>query len=100
MAMPSWDEFMVPALKVLTDGQTMPRRELIEQTVAAVGLTADQREERFTSGELRYVNRVGWAQSYLDRVGAIERPSRGIYRITDLGRQLLVMYPFASVRRT
>lgn len=93
MSMPSWDEFMVPVLRALSDGEARQRRELMERTATTSGLTADQREERFTSGEQRYLNRIGWAQSYLDRIGAIERPSRGIYRITDLGRQLLKTYP-------
>lgn len=93
MSMPSWDAFMVPVLKVMTAGYPRPRRELIEAVATLVGLTEEQREECFASGEQRYINRIGWAQSYLDRVGAIERPSRGIYLITDLGRQLLATYP-------
>ncbi|WP_328527619.1 restriction endonuclease [Nocardioides sp. NBC_00368] len=93
MVMPSWHEFMVPVLRVLEDGQTRQRRDLFEAVAAHVGLTAEQREERFTSGEPRYTNRIGWAQSYLDRVGAIRRPARGVYEITDLGRQLLATHP-------
>lgn len=46
-----------------------------------------------TGGEAKYQNRVGWALSYLDRVGAVERPSRGIYRTTVLGQTLAAKFP-------
>lgn len=93
MAMPSWHEFMVPVLRVLEDGQPRPRHELNEEVATYAGLTDEQREERFTSGELRYTNRIGWAQQYLNRVSAIRRPTRGVYEITDLGRRLLAEHP-------
>jgi len=37
--------------------------------------------------------KIGWVASYLNRVGAIQRPSRGRYLITPLGRQMLDTHP-------
>lgn len=41
------------------------------------------------SGQAAYVNRVGWAVTYLVQAGAIRRPQRGVAEITDRGRALL-----------
>ena len=89
--MPTWDQFMAPMLRVLSDGATRRLRELRE-LVAAEALTPDQRAEVLPSGESKSDNRIGWAASYLARVSAIERPARGEYVISDLGRRLLVTH--------
>ena len=86
-AMPTWEEFNVPVLTVLSDGATRTLRELRRDVADAVGLTAEQRAETLASGQLRADNRIGWAASYLNRVDALHRPSRGRYEITDFGRE-------------
>jgi restriction system protein len=91
--MPTWEEFNVPVLTVLSDGATRTLRELRRDVADAVGLTAEQRAETLASGQLRADNRIGWAASYLNRVDALHRPSRGRYEITDLGRELLQQHP-------
>lgn len=91
--MPTWEEFNVPVLTVLSDGATRTLRELRRDVADAVGLTAEQRAETLASGQLRADNRIGWAASYLNRVDALHRPSRGRYEITDFGRGLLQQHP-------
>lgn len=90
---PTWDGFNVPVLQVLSDGATRSLRELRREVADHVGLTAEQRAETLPSGQLRADNRIGWAVSYLNRVDALDRPSRGQYVITELGRQLLRDHP-------
>src|SRR6218665_2341598 len=99
LVMPSWDQCMVPVLRVLGDGASRQRRDLFELPADDVGLTPDQRLEGGAAGEPKYQNRVGWALSYLDRVGAIERPSRGVYRITPLGTDLASQFPSGITER-
>lgn len=91
--MPTWEEFNVPVLTVLSDGATRTLRELRRDVADAVGLTAEQRSESLASGQGRADNRIGWAASYLNRVDALHRPSRGRYEITDFGRELLRQHP-------
>ena len=91
--MPTWEEFNVPVLTVLSDGATRTLRELRRDVADAAGLTAEQRAETLASGQLRADNRIGWAASYLNRVDALHRPSRGRYEITDFGRELLQQHP-------
>ena len=91
--MPTWDEFMAPALRVLSDGSTWSLRELREAVILAEGITEEQQADALGSGQPKIANRIGWAVSYLTRVGALERPRRGQYVITDVGRQLLAEHP-------
>lgn len=93
VAMPTWDQFMAPVLRVLRDGQVRRRRELYGIVADEERLSDEQRADVLSSGQFRYENRIGWATSYLTRVGALERPARGQYVITDVGRQLLRDHP-------
>lgn len=90
---PSWDRFMVPVLEVLSDGSTVQIRDLRVSVARHVGLTPEAMQVRLPAGDLMAENRIGWAASYLTRVNALERPSRGHYQITPLGRQLLSKHP-------
>lgn len=93
MALPSWHEFMIPVLRLLGDGQVRRLREMYEQVADTEILTADQRAEMLPSGKPRYENRIGWATTYLFSAGAVRRPARGQYEITDGGRDLLRIHP-------
>lgn len=95
--MPTWEEFMWPTLRVLADGSTQRRLELCDNVATHVGLGAEQREALTPSGDMLYRNRIGWALSFLAKVGALDRPQRGTYRIADGGRWLLESYP-AGIR--
>lgn len=90
---PTWEQFNLPVLAVLSDGMTRSLRQLRRDVADAVGLTAEQRAETLPSGQLRVDNRIGWAASFLNRVDALDRPSRGQYVITDFGRELLERHP-------
>lgn len=91
--LPKWHEFMAPILRVLLDGTTRPRREIYELVADETKLTAEQRAEVLAGGDLKYVNRIGWALSYLSRCGALERPARAQYAVTDIGKKLLADNP-------
>jgi restriction system protein len=91
--MPTWDGFLLPVLQVLKDGETVQARDLHDRVADHVGLTPEQRDEVLDSGQLRYRNRIGWAVSSLARAGALTRPRRGSYTVTDGGRRLLAEHP-------
>ncbi|WP_434965914.1 restriction endonuclease [Janibacter indicus] len=90
--LPSWDQFMVPVLRLQGDGEVRSLRS-IRTAVAETALNEDQRAEVLPSGSAKSDNRIGWAVSYLYRVGALERQARGQYRITDIGRRILADRP-------
>src|SRR4051812_47951155 len=92
-AVPTWDQYMAPCLRVLSDGEVHRTRPIVETAADLLGVTLEQREILIPSGQEQWVNRGNWALSYLARSGAAERPSRGRYRITDVGRKLLEDHP-------
>lgn len=84
---------MRPELVALEDGHVRAASEIRDKASEILGLTEEQRAEFIPSGQRRWVNRANWALSYLARAGALERPTRGRYRITHLGRDLLAQHP-------
>lgn len=92
-SLPTWEGFIVPVLTVLSDGAVRSLRVLRKDVADLVSLTDEQRAELMSSGQSRADNRIGWAVSYLNRVDALHRPSRGLYEITDVGRDLLRSHP-------
>jgi len=99
MAMLTWDQFLTPVLRVLSDGEVWRRKDVRNQVQNNEGVTDAERKELMSSGERRVVNRVNWAISYLGRVGAIESPQRAMWQITDLGRELLHTHPEGMTKK-
>lgn len=93
MTVPTWDQYMAPSLRVLSDGEVHRSRDIVEAAADLLGVTPEQRAILIPSGQEQYRNRGNWALSYLSRVGATERPSRGRYQITEVGRKLLADHP-------
>ena len=91
--MPTWEAFMRPVLDVLSDGKVRDRRALGPEVASKLQLTPSQMHQTTASGQPLHMNRMGWGLSFLANVGALSRPSRGLYTITDAGRQLLAAYP-------
>lgn len=92
--MPTWEEFMIPTLRVLSDGLVRHWREFQPLVAEEAGLTDEQKTEMLPSGnELKYQNRIGWGVSFLTNVGALERPKRGHYQITNAGKELAELFP-------
>lgn len=92
--MPTWEGFMIPTLRVLSDGVERHWRDFQPLVGDEVGLTPEQRDEMLKSGrQPLFHNRIGWAVSFLTNVGALDRPKRGHYRITDAGRELVSLFP-------
>lgn len=90
---------MIPTLRVLSDGVERHWREFQPLVGDEAGLTDEQRSITLKSGKLRFHDRIGWAVSFLTNVGALDRPKRGHYRITDAGRELLARFPNGVLER-
>lgn len=93
MVAKTWDDYMIPCLKVLVDGEVHRRRDVINTAADAMGISEAERAVTITSGELRYINRGSWALTYLSKAEAISSPSRAMWRITEVGRRFLDKYP-------
>jgi restriction system protein len=93
MPAPTWDQYMIPSLHVLVDGQMRRTREIVARAADLLQLSETDRAVLIPSGQEQWKNRGTWALSYLARAGAVERPSRGRYVITEVGRELLEAHP-------
>lgn len=90
MAVPKFYEFFEGFLRAIEDGDLHAAKEVREILAERMNITAEDRAEMLPSGrQSTFDNRVAWARTYLDRAGLIETPSRGKYRITDIGKQAL-----------
>ena len=89
MAPHTWDEYMRPVLQALENEPSMSIADMYAAVAHNVALSEEEMREVISSGQPRYKNRIGWATTYLTKAGAVERPKRATYAITDRGRQLL-----------
>lgn len=70
------------------------RQNIHEAVPDLLGLSESQRTERLANlPHLRYRHRSGWAMSMLKSAGYVDNPTRGIWRLTDRGRDLLGHHP-------
>jgi len=99
MSMPTWEGFMHHVLAAMMDGVVRGRRELNAVVAVEANLSAEQMDELLSSGQPRYANRIGWAASFLTNVGALARPRRGNYVITNAGREVLKRFPHGLLER-
>lgn len=97
--MPTWEGFLIPTLKAMEDGETRHRREIQPIVADSVNLSPEQRQVFIASGQRMYINRIGWGLSFLFKVGALKRPKRGHYVITDAGRELIKEFPDGARER-
>lgn len=84
---------MAPILRVMSDGATRDRSEITQAAAEDVQLTIAERGITLTTGQPMYANRVGWAISHLTKAGALFRPERGRYVISEQGRTILSNHP-------
>jgi restriction system protein len=90
MPVPDFQSFMLPMLKITADGSEHPMADLRERLSREMGLSPEDLQERLPSGmQTKYQNRVAWSAVYLYRAGVLDRPRRGVFQITDRGRNLL-----------
>lgn len=76
-------------------GSTTPR-EAKEFIANEMKISEDDRRERLASGtQFVFDNRVGWARTYLKKAGILASPRRGVWDITDRGREILSKPPAA-----
>ena len=90
MAIPSNEKFLLPVLKLLSDGKVRTKQEIVRTMAKQFQLSEDELAETLPSQtQLTYVNRIGWAITYLKKAELIVSPSRANFKITDEGKKLV-----------
>ena len=94
MPVPDYQSLMLSTLKAFSDGVETSVSELRDRIAAAEGLTQEDVSEKLPSGrQTVFANRVGWAVTYMERAGLVQRVRRAVYRLTADGEQLLAREP-------
>ena len=94
MAIPDFENLMLPLLQLANDGKEHLSREATEFLSGKFHLTEQERRELLPSGTTRViVNRVGWAATYLKKCRLIESTKRGYFKITQRGIDVLNSNP-------
>jgi restriction system protein len=94
MAVPEFQAFLLPLLRLLADGQEHAYKELFGQMQDRLGVSDAELGELLPSKRLtRFESRVYWSATYLAQAKLIEKLGRGRLRITERGRDALAADP-------
>lgn len=86
MAVPSYQDFMLPTLKLIADNNEHKSRDIVEKVADMLGLTEEDKQEKLPSQtQATYYNRTMWARTYLKKAGLLNCPERGVIKITQRG---------------
>ncbi len=99
MAVPKYHELTRPLLDFLADGKERNMQEASKAIAQRFNLTEADLAETVPSGYPRLMHRLGWAKYDLAKARLVETVSRGIYRITDFGKEQLPKLPLSINRR-
>lgn len=98
---PDFQTLMRPVLAHIATTDELRSRAVKDAMADEFQLTLDERAAVLPSGRQRTIdNRVGWALTYLAQSGLVERPRRGVVRISDAGREALRRHPDRIDMRT
>lgn len=90
MALPKYNELYQPVLSILSDGKVWPIRKVWEKAGEFLRISPEEMAMTLPSGGMGvFVNRIGWARTYLKKAGLIDSPKRGFVQITEEGRKAL-----------
>ncbi len=90
MAIPTFEEIMLPLLEVIKDRKEYPANEIRKAVSNYLDLTDKEKNQMLPSGRETYItNRVSWAKTYMKNAGLVEQTGKASVRITERGLDVL-----------
>ncbi len=90
MTIPNDSDIRVPALQLLKENESLKLHEFEAPLAEIFALTEAEIEQKYDSGSAKiFYDRITWAIYYIHKAGLVQRPKRGTYQISDLGRKQL-----------
>jgi len=90
MPIPGFEEFMLPILSFLSDGQEYQTKDIKKHLIDLYTITDEELKEMIKSGRTTvFLTRSSWAISYLKHTGLISSSKQGWYVITERGKKVL-----------
>jgi restriction system protein len=94
VALPDYQDVMLPLLKLTADGEVHTVRALKDTIAQQLDLSEDDLNHMLPSGQqTTFHNRVSWAKTYLLHAGLLEKTKRGHFTISPRGREVLGTQP-------
>ncbi len=95
MSVPDYQSIMLPLLQLASErNDEISTSEATEILAERFELSDEDIKEMLPSGiQSTFVNRVGWASTYMKKAGLLEPIRRGFYKITQRGQDLLKKKP-------
>ena len=93
MPVPDFQSLMLPVLRAAANGE-ISSADLRDAVARELGLSERDLAEMLPSRrQTTFVNRTSWANVFMQRAGLIEKVRRGLYRISQEGRNALATNP-------
>ena len=91
MAVPDFQSLMLPLLRLAGDGMDHAFKDAVEAIAIEFSLTPEERNELLPSSSRTtlFYNRLAWAKTHMTMAGLLQAPRRGVFCITQRGRELL-----------
>lgn len=94
MAIPGYQEFMLPLVKLAADGQEHKTTDAIDALADQFGISEQEREIMLPSGtQTRLYNRVTWALTYMTKSLLLSKSGRGKFKLAPRGADVLKKNP-------
>ena len=94
MAIPTYEECMLPLMKIAEDGKEHLFKETIDTLITHFNLTDEEKQQLLPSGSAFVINnRIGWARTYLTKAGLLLKTRRGCFQISEEGKEFLKRNP-------
>lgn len=99
--LPTSSELLLPTLRAIEEsGGSAQTRQLHESVLETLNASEEMLALTYPkSGDSILRDRIGWARSDCKTFGTLESPRRGLYLITDLGREILALSEVEAVER-
>lgn len=94
MAIPIFEDFLFPFLQFIGQ-KDMTTKEMRQAMIDHFHLSEEDCEARTRSGNTTQLgDRLNWTRQYLRRAMFVDLPSRGVYRITERGKNYLATHDY------
>jgi hypothetical protein len=88
MTIPKYDDLFNPLLEALHNLEGSSKIKKIEKEVARIlNLNEEEAKEIHRGNRTKLAYRLAWASNYLKRYGLIDKSIRGVWTLTDKGKQ-------------
>mgnify|MGYP001614700536 CR=1 FL=1 len=89
-------DFEMPLLKALVKlGGKAKTKNVYPDVEKSMGLSPakyPEEYETYQKGQIKWKNKTAWAREYLKRKGQLDGTERGIWKITDMGRERVKIF--------